>query len=448
MRLFGLMITKAAPLASASPVPSARGWWPLIREWRAGAWQRNQEWSAETVLAHHAVFACVTLIANDIGKLRLKLVEQDANGIWSEVHAQSPFLPVLTKPNRYQNRIQFVEWWITSKLTRGNTYVLKERDARGVVSHLYCLDPSRVQVLIAPDGSVYYRLSRDDLADVTDDVTVPASEIIHDRMNCLFHPLVGLPPIFASGVAANLGLKIQGNSSNFFANGSNPGGVLTAPSKIDPETAKRIKEHWDTEYTGENAGKVAVLGDGLKFEAMRMTAEDSQLIEQLRWTAETIASTFHVPTFKIGAGTQPTYQNGEILNGIYYSDCLQSLIEQLELCLDEGLGLTEVSGKTLGVEADLDSLLRMDTATQIKALGEGVGAGIIAPNEARKKLDLPPVVGGDTPYLQQQNWSLEALNERPAPTVAGPVADPSAPSPPDPAARKALLDLYAKAIAA
>ena len=90
--------------------------------------------------------------------------------------------------------------------------------------------------------------------------------------------------------AALIGLRIQDNQSGFFVNGSNPGGVLTAPGAISNETAQRLSDHWNTEYTGEGAGKIAVLGDGLKFEPMRMSAVDSQLIEQLRWTAEVVCS--------------------------------------------------------------------------------------------------------------------------------------------------------------
>jgi phage portal protein BeeE len=46
----------------------------------------------------------------------------------------------------------------------GNTYVLKERDARGVVTALYLLHPRLVTVLVADDGSVYYELFRDNLS--------------------------------------------------------------------------------------------------------------------------------------------------------------------------------------------------------------------------------------------------------------------------------------------
>lgn len=418
---FSLEITRTRPapgqtkgIALAHPVGDSRGWWPLIREPRAGAWQRGQQWSAESVLAHHAVFACITLIASDVGKLRAKLVKLADSGIWEEIHSGA-FSPVLLKPNRYQNHIQFKEWWILSKLTRGNTYALKVRDQRGVVVALYLLDPTRVQVLVAPDGSVFYQLMEDNLSGLTGPTPpIPASEIIHDRMNCLFHPLVGVSPLFACGLSAQIGLSIQENSDAFFSLGSNPSGVLTAPGEVDEATCKRISEEWQAQFSGQNAGKVAVLGEGLKFEPMRMTAVDSQLIEQLKWSAETVCSAFHVPPFKVGIGAAPTYPNAvEGLNQIYYSDCLQAHIESMELCLDEGLGLLDPKeGRQLGVELDLSSLLRMDPSAQVKSLAEGIGGALFAPNEARKQMDLPPLPGGDSVYMQQQNYSLEALSKR------------------------------------
>jgi len=353
------------------------------------------------------VYACVTLIANDISKLSPLLLVRQQNGTCTEID----LLPVLKKPNGYQNHIQFKEWWIISKLIRGNTYALKQRDNRGNVTKLYILEPTRVQVLTTPSGDVFYQLGQDDLNGQNQtSVTVPASEIIHDRISPMFHPLVGISPLFASGASAGQGLKIITDSAKFFENGATPGGVLTAPGSISNDTAARLKAHWDANYTGANSGKVAVIGDGLKFEPMRMTAVDSQLIDQLRWTAEAVCSAFHVPAYKVGAGPIPSNNNVEALTQDYYSQCLQKLIEDYEICLDEGLELP--SGQH--TQLDLDGLFRMDTATQIKTLREGVAGAIMSPNEARLKLNLIPLEGGDTVYLQQQNFSLEALSRRDA----------------------------------
>lgn len=465
MKLLGLNITRngaalkitrdsAEPKTALAPVEkdlqavddSGRSWYrifasPSVHESYTGAWQQNVRIDTTTALAFHAFYSCVTLISADVGKLRPKLVERDDDGIWTEFES-SAFSPVLREPNHYQNYIQFKEWWTLSKLIHGNSYALKQRDQRNLVVALYLLDPCRVTPLVSDDGAVFYRLKADNLSGIKDEIVVPAREIIHDRMNCLFHPLVGQSPIFACGMAANIGLRIQNNQSYFFVNGSNPGGVLTAPGAISNETAARLKAHWDENYVGINSGKIAVVGDGLKFEPMRMSAVDSQLIEQLRWTAEVVCSCFHVPPFKIGVGPMPPYQNAEILNQIYYSDCLQSLIESMELSLDKGLGLTDVPGKVYGVELDLDGLLRMDSATQVTTLAAGVGGALYTPNEARRKLDQKPLKGGDTVYLQQQQFSIAALDERdqanPFPAAA---ATPAATATP---AARFLLDVTSK----
>lgn len=406
------------------PADNRGSWLGIIRESFAGAWQQNVEVKTDTVLAFSTVFACITLIASDIAKMRVRLVKLAESGIWVEAESGA-FSPVLRRPNHFQNRIQFYEGWVTSKLTHGNTYALKVRDARGVVTRLYILDPRRVTPLVSDEGDVFYQLKVDSLSGVTEDVIVPAREIIHDRMNCLFHPLVGISPIYACGLAAMQGSAIQNNSTHFFQNGSKPGGVLTAPGAISDDTAKRLKAHWDANYSGENSGKVAVLGDGLKYEAMAMTATDSQLVEQLRWSAETVCSVFHVPAYKVGVAT-PTYNNAEILNQIYYSDCLQSLVEAIELCLDEGLELPA----PYGTDFDLASLLRMDTAALYKSNNDAVGGGWMAPNEARRRVDLPPVEGGDSPLIQQQNYSLAALAKRDA--QADPFNEPQPEPQPEP----------------
>jgi HK97 family phage portal protein len=408
MRFFGRELTfKRAPMSP--PGTGLGGNWPVIKEPYSGAWQKNDSWTNASVLAHYAVYACVTLIANDIGKLRQRLMELDDNGIWKETSSPA-FSPVLKKPNNYQNHIQFKQWWQTSKLTNGNAYGLKRRDQRGVVTGIYLLDPCRVLPLVSPDGSVYYQLSNDNLNRVGDGVTVPAEEIIHDRMNCLFHPLVGVSPLYACALAACQSLKMQNDSSTFFENGARPGGILSAPGAISDETAARLKAHWDANYTGQNAGRVAVVGDDLKFQQMKMSATDSQLIEQFKLTAEMICTAFHVPASKVGVTTAANGVTAEQENQKYYSDCLQILCEEYEACMDDGLALPN----GYGVELDLDGLLRMDMGSLVETLKLAVGGTIMSPNEARYRMNLAPVPGGDSVLSQQQNYSVEALAKRDA----------------------------------
>jgi len=439
MRIFGLPVPftgeKQKQVGTLTNVTQGSGgWYPLIREPFSGAWQRNLSINNDVVASFNADFACKTLIARDIAKLRVKLMEQDENNIWIET-TNPAFSPVLRRPNDYQTRNQFWESWLLSKLSRGNTYVLKVRDNRNVVTDLHVLEPTRVQPLVATDGSVFYRLSTNYLAGITD-ITVPAREIIHDRFNCLFHPLVGTPPVFASGLASMLGINAQKASALLFENNSTPGGILVTPGEVSEVEEKRIKEEWEQRFSRVNIGRVAVLSGGMTYQKMPLTAVETQMIDQLKWSAETVCSVYHVPPYKIGVDVLPRgFTNLQALNVEYYQESLQSLIEEIEELLDQALGIGEAAG--LGTEFDTDNLLRMDSTSLVNVVKEAVGAGVMAPNEGRAKFDLKPVAGGESPYLQQQNYSLEALAKRDAQAdpfaPANPPAPPSAEAKPPPA---------------
>jgi phage portal protein BeeE len=144
----------------------------------------------------------------------------------------------------------------------------------------------------------------------------------------------------------------------------------------------------------------------------------------------------------IGVGPPPPYANIEPLLQQYYSQCIQSLLNNFEKSLDDGLGLLDpIGGKQYGTEFDIDDLIWMDTATRTKAAADSIGSGGMSPDEARwKYLGLGRVKGGDTPYMQQQNYSLTALAERDA---NDPFAKtrPAPTAPPVPAANAMSADV-------
>jgi HK97 family phage portal protein len=414
------------PVAAARPAITS-SWFPIIREPYTGAWQKNDEIRADTALGNPVVFRCVSLIATDVAKLRLRLVAIDDDGIWTE--ATSPaFSPVLRVPNRYQTIQLFLERWMLSKLLWGNTYVLKDRDARGVVTALYVLDPAKVTPLVAPDGSVYYQVQTDDLVGITEQLAIPAREIIHDRWNCVFHPLVGLSPLYGCGSAAQQGTQIESASTAFFSAGGRPSGMLAPPSgaqPIDKETVARLSDAWHA----LGPGRTAILSDHLQYTEVGSSAVDAQLTDQYGMTVKTIAGAFGVPISMVDSSQQPPYANSEASALQYHSQCLQTHLLGIETALDAGLELPA----PYGTEFDLDDLLWMDTATRTKAAHDAITAGAMTPNEARfKYFGLGPVPGGDTPYLQQQMFSLAALAERDAQApLATPAPRVAEPAPPD-----------------
>jgi phage portal protein BeeE len=194
--------------------------------------------------------------------------------------------------------------------------------------------------------------------------------------------------------------------------------------------AERLKKEWTDKFTGHNVGKVAVLGDGLAFTPVTITAVAAQAVEQLKLAGEQVCTAFGVPAFMVGVQPPPTYTNIEALTQQYWSQCLQAHIEGIECGLTEGLELYDAKTPLdTVVKLDLDVLLRMDTNTRFNAYKTAISGGFMAPNEARVRENMPPVRGGNTPYLQQQNYSLAALAARDE--LGPPIStSPPAPSPP------------------
>lgn len=443
MKLFGYEV-KRAEKAITSSVPVNRGWWQIISEPFAGAWQRNKDERRETLLQYPTLYACISRIATDIGKLPFSLQARNSNGIWSATES-SAFSPVLREPNHYQTPQQFREYWMLSKLMQGNTYVLKERDSRGVVVGLYILDPCQVIPQVSTSGEVFYQLYTDDLNLLPFDdgiLSVPASEIIHDRCICPFHPLIGLPPIAAAHWPALKNMRILRSSSEFFANNAQPSGILSAPGAISDGTAERLKAYWNDNFTGANAGKVAVVGDGLQFVSLASKSVDSQMVEQLRYSDEQICQPFGIPPFKVGLGTIPSGLGVDAINQLYYDDALQAHIQAMETLITIGLNATPYK-----VDMDESVLMRMDAGKKAEYHGKLVESSIEAINDARLEFNLPPLAGGDTVYMQQQDFPLDQVrnNVLPSNTPApeqDPVVQEEPAAQPDPQTQRALAELF------
>lgn len=428
--LRNLFRRKATDLNTVTPISTfgLRSPWGTLVEAFGGMWQRNLTIDGtQTLLSSSPVYACVQLIARDVAKLPLVLQQkQTKREIWADAE-NAAWSPPLRRPNRYQTPLQFLEQWIISKLLWGNTYVLKEYDRREVVRAMYILDPGRVQAKVASDGEVYYAIAEDQLAGIENAVIVPAEDVIHDRALTLFHPLCGVSPLYAAALTATQSRQIQTNSSVFFQNMSRPSGQLTGPGFISDETAARLKREFEDRFSGQNVGRILVAGDGLKFEPFTMPAEQAQLVEQLQWAPVDVARAFQVPPYKIGAGNRPS--DSAAADQEYYNEVILPHVTAIEQLLTAGLFLPS----EWRVNFDEDGLVRMDRKKRMEASQIGVRGGFLSPNEARRLESLEPVEGGETPYMQHQDYPLAALADREVPPVTGAAPAPAAsPEPEEP----------------
>jgi HK97 family phage portal protein len=408
-----------------------------------GAWQQGLNSAAAAgplLLANSAVFACTNVISSDIAVLPVQIL-RDSVGSSREPHYNHPAWGLMQNPNFFQTSLQFIQHYMASKLVHGNTFVLLMRDARYVVNEMFVLNPTRVQPLVADDGSIFYRIGRDVLSGVGD-ITVPARDILHDRMISIGgHPLVGVSPLFAAGMSAMMAGRMELASEQFFANMSRTSGILIAPGKIDPVVARKLQAEWEQNYSGKGLGRTAVLTNGLDYKPMTVNAADSEIIAQLRWTVENIARVYNVPGHKIGEMNKATYRNSEQMSRDYVRNCLGYHIRSFEQCFQKALGI----GAGVYLEFDLSDLYRMEADLRYAAYDTALKGGWMTINEVRAKEDMPPVAGGDMPRVQMQSVPLALADALAAATIdakpAAPAPAPAAPAPapaPKPDAGKQL----------
>ena len=75
-------------------------------------------------------------------------------------------------------------------------------------------------------------------------------------------------------------------------------------------TAESLRLQLERLYAGgENAGRIAVLEEGMTWTGMSCSPEDAQLLESRRFTVESVARLFGVPPQLIGDTTKSAYAN-------------------------------------------------------------------------------------------------------------------------------------------
>lgn len=251
--------------------------------------------SMPPMLTFPAVFTSIDTISSDIARLPFRHFQ--IKGTQTVEVENSAALRVLEKPNGYQCRFDMIKQLVASQLYRGNGYLYGIRNRRYEIDELHVLWPDTVWPQRS-GAEVFYSVGIDHLAGIDVQRTLTTRECMHHRMLVLADPLIGISPLIAAALSTSAGTAILMQSERFFNKMSRPSGVLQTAGRIDRDKAQEIKDRWKAVYEGApGAGEVAVLEQGLEWKPLTLTAVDSQLIEQLRYTVEDVARVYRLPVF-------------------------------------------------------------------------------------------------------------------------------------------------------
>jgi HK97 family phage portal protein len=182
-------------------------------------------------------------------------------------------------------------------------------------------------------------------------------------------------------------------------NGGRLSGVLKRPSDAPPwapEARARFGESWRS-YTsgGGSAGGTPILEDGMEYEQIALDPAKAQYIEARKLTREEVAAAYHIPLPMVGILDNATFSNIKEQHQHLYQDTLgpwlQMIQEEIALQLIPDL---PDSGDVY-VEFNLQEKLRGSFEEQAAQLQTAVGAPWLLRNEARARMNLPAIDGGN-----------------------------------------------------
>jgi len=361
--------------------------------------------SERSALQTAAVYACVRVISEAIASLPLRVYRYDGDGM--ELVPDHPLYDVLhTVTNPEMTSFTFRETLMNHLLLYGNGYAQIIRDGLGRITALYPLLPNKMDVSRRESGELFYAYWKDAdetrPRDKTGSVILEKYDVLHIP-GLSFDGLVGYPPIVLAKNAIGMAMATEEYGASFFANGATPGGVLEFPSNLNNQ--EKLRDDWNNKYkTARNAGKIAILEDGLKFHAIGIPPDQAQFLETRRFQLNEIARVFRVPPHMIGELEKSSFSNIEQQSLDFVKNTLGPWVVRLEQAMNMTL-LSPAERKKLVIKFNLDGLLRGDYETRMRGYAIGQRNGWLSVNDIRRLENmnpLPPGEGGDE-YLVNGN---------------------------------------------
>ena len=335
--------------------------------------------TVESALRLSTVWGWVRLLADSVSTLPLHVYRGDDRD-------PIPTPPLLARPSA--DFPELADWlWavMASLLLRGNAWgVITARSGAGLLpSQVDLVHPDRVTVVTEGNGTQTIRINGE---------PYDRADLFHVKAFPWPGSLLGLSPIAYAREAIGLGLGAEKYGAAYFGDAMVPSAVLESDQDIKRESAQRLKAEY-VELLRRRRRDIAVLGSGAKLRAIAIAPDEAQFIQTQKFNVSTICRFYGVPPEMMAGETagHEAYTSPEMRGTDFLTFTLRPWLLRVERAASGLLPSTQRAKFNAG------GFLRATLNEQYEALAIGVGAGIVMPNEARRKLDLPAIPGLDQP---------------------------------------------------
>lgn len=294
-----------------------------------------------------------------------------------------PAPALVAQPDTWRPLSSWIERFVISLATEGNTFLRKHRYPDGSIASLEVLNPHLVTITRTKNGVKAYRYIHDGKA-----INLTSDEVEHVWFMELPGRTRGLSPIGACRAALSGILDVRDYADGWFGATDVPSGILTTDQPLDNVQAAEYKRRWLNPWAEDDPDKrtgptVRVLGKGLSYQAIPLNPEDAQWVESQKLGVLDIARIFGMPAdyLHVGVdGSSLTYQNLEAVHAQFLRLTLFPLyLRKIEAALTSVLPRGQVA------RVNTSALLRPDAKTRAEIDRIYLDAGVIAPIEVRTR---------------------------------------------------------------
>ena len=358
-----------------------------------------------------AVYSCVRILAEAIAGLPLHLYCYKEDGGKEKALGHPLYLLLHDEPNPEMSSFVFRETLMTHLLLWGNAYAQIIRNGKGEVVALYPLMPNRMTVDRDSSGQLFYSYQMSN----SDAPTMPGGTVILKPSDVLHVPglgfdgLVGYSPIAMAKNAIGLAIATEEYGAKFFANGATPGGLLEYPGTVkDPD---RVRESWNKGFSGsQNAGKVAILEEGMKYTPISIAPEQAQFLETRKFQINEIARIFRIPPHMIGDLEKSSFSNIEQQSLEFVKYTLDPWVVRWEQSLSRALFTPEEKSRYF-FKFNVEGLLRGDYQSRMNGYATARQNGWMSAKDIRELENLDRIAFADIDSGKEETEPDESPEE-------------------------------------
>tara|TARA_R110000868_G_scaffold32352_4_gene117698 strand:- start:86 stop:1402 length:1317 start_codon:yes stop_codon:yes gene_type:complete len=361
---------------------------------------------------HNAiVYRCVNEIANGAASIKFKVFQGD---IELEQH---PLISLLSRPNPLQAGNEYFQALYSFLLLSGNSYAVSS-EVGGVPKELHLLRPDRVEVIASntqiPKG-YNYKLNGKVVKTYDANPINGNSEVKHFKFWNPLDDYLGLSPLMAASIDVDQHNLIAKHNIALLTNGARPSGAVVFKPKdtsgnsmtLTDMQRKQIQDDLHSRMSGpNNSGKPMLLEGDFDWKEMGMSPRDMDFLQNKHMAAKDIALCFGIPSQLIGIPDSQTYANVQEARLALYEETIIPLALRVEGDLNEWLA--PLFGDDIRIAYDIDSIPAMTERRRrvYENVVLAVREGIISRNEARERLGMEPISGGDEVFIAANLFPL------------------------------------------